>query len=172
MHDSKRFRQIGRAALFPLLVVLLGLAPPVCAAPLLTLSIDQPVRTALPGSTVVFTGTITNNSGNDLDAASDLFLNFTGFDTTALSFSQVLGNPDFALTNGATSPDVELFDALLDPSATPAGSPYLADVTVSDSLGDVSDAVTISITAVPEPGSLALVLVTLIIMIGFKGGCA
>ncbi len=170
MHDSKRFRQIGRAALFPLLVVLLGLAPPVCAAPLLTLSIDQPVRTALPGSTVVFTGTITNNSGNDLDAASDLFLNFTGFDTTALSFSQVLGNPDFALPNGATSPDVELFDALLDPSATPAGSPYLADVTVSDSLGDVSDAVTISITAVPEPGSLALVLATLIIMIGFKGG--
>ncbi len=167
MHNPSRFRQMGWAALFPLLMVFLGLASPAQATPLpLSISIDQPDRTALPGSTVVFTGTITNNSGNDLDAASDLFLNFTGFDTTALSFTQVLGNPDFSLPNGATSPDVELFDALLDLSATPAGSPYLADVTVSDSLGDVSDPVTISITAVPEPGSLPLALAALIIMIG------
>jgi hypothetical protein len=169
MHKINSFRHLGCAALFPLLLGLAALACPARAAPLLSLSIDQPVRSANPGSTVAFFGTVTNNTGTDLDAAADLFLNFSSFDPTALSFTQVLGNPDFSLPNGATSPDVELFDALVDPSATPAGSPYLADVTVSDTNGDVSDAVTISIF-VPEPGSLPLLLAGLVMTIGFVTG--
>jgi hypothetical protein len=199
--NTNSFPHIGCAAFVPLLLCLLALASP-ARAELLLLSIDQPERTALPGSTVAFTGTITNRTGVDLDAAADLFLNFNGFDATALSFNQVLGVPDFSLPNGSTSPDVELFDALVDPLATVAGSPYLADVTVSDSLGDVSDPVTIRIDVVPaplighgllvllavggilfgvkfleriknrpEPGSLALLVTAMVMMISFvKGG--
>ncbi len=169
MHKINSFRHLGWAALFPLLLGLVALASPARAAPLLSLSIDQPVRFTNAGSTVVFTGTITNNTGTDLDAAADLFLNFSSFDPTALSFFQVLGSPDFSLPNGTTSPDVELFDALVDPSATPAGSPYLADVTASDTNGDVSNAVTISIF-VPEPWSLPLLLAALVMTIGFVKG--
>jgi hypothetical protein len=155
------------------IISLIGLlAPPSPAASgPLALSIDQPDRMVPAGSTVVFTGTITNNTGVGLDAAVDLFLNFNNFDPAVLSFIQVLGVPDFFLSNGSTSPDVELFDALVDPSATVAGSPYLADVTTSDTNGDVSNDVTISISAAPEPGSVALLFAALAIMIGFvKGG--
>jgi len=170
MQKIDSLRHLGRAALFPLLLGLVALACPAQAAPLLSLSIDQPVRFSnAAGSTVVFTGTITNNTGIDLDAAIDLSLNFNGFDPTKLSFTQVLGVPDFSLPNGSTSPDVELFDALVDPSATPAGSPYLADVTASDSNGNLSDAVTISIF-VPEPGTLSLLLAALVMTIGLMRG--
>ena len=52
----------------------------------LTLSIDQPDRLRiLHAATVIFTGSITNNTGTDLDVASELFLNFAGFDAGVLS---------------------------------------------------------------------------------------
>ncbi|HEY1260452.1 MAG TPA: hypothetical protein VGF34_14485 [Stellaceae bacterium] len=169
MHRAGLLRALGWGAVLPLVFALVGLAYPACAAPLppLSLSIDQPVRFANAGGTVAFFGTITNNTGTTLDAATDLFLNFGSFDPSALSFVQVLGVPDFSLPDGAPSPDVELFDALVDPSATLAGSPYLADVTVSDTVGDVSDAVTISISVVPEPRSFPLLLAALTLVILF-----
>jgi hypothetical protein len=113
-------RQVGLAAIASL-IGLLALRSPAASAPI-GLSIDQPDRTVPAGSTAVFTGTITNNTGVGLDAAVDLFLNFNSFDPAVLSFIQVLGVPDFFLPNGSTSPDVTLFDALVDPSATVAGS--------------------------------------------------
>src|SRR5262245_4071681 len=115
-----RFLRPG--AFLALLFVFFALAPPVHAE--LTLTIDQPVQFTTAGSTVIFTGTVTNNTGFDLTAAADLFLNFNSFDPSALSFTQLLGDPDFSLPNGTTSPDVPLFSALVDPSATAAGSPY------------------------------------------------
>jgi hypothetical protein len=168
--DKRDFAAFLRPGAFlALLVGFFALATPVRAAPELTLMIDQPVQVfASAGSTVIFTGTVTNNTGFDLDAAFDLFLNFNSYDPSALSFTQLLGAPDFLLPNGATSPDVELFAALVDPSATSAGSPYLADVTVSDSNGFVSDPVTIGIT-VPEPGSLWLLVAAFSMTAGFAG---
>jgi len=163
-----RFRQIGLAAIVCLLG-LLGLTSPVHA---LVLSIDQANQHASPGGTVIFTGTITNDTGVDLDAATDLSVNIFNFNLTVFSPppDQLLGSPDFFLPNGATSADVALFDVNIDSSATPAGSPYLADVTISDLFGDVSNDVTISIT-VPEPASLSVLFAAIIIVIGFtKGG--
>jgi len=167
MNNAKGFVAFLRAGAFVALG-LSALASPARAVPLLTLTIDQPVQFASAGSTVTFTGTVTNNTGIGLDAASDLFLNFNSYNPSALSFTQVLGNPDFLLPNGATSPDVQLFSALVDPSATSAGSPYLADVTASDTNGFVSDPVAISIT-VPEPGSLSLLLAAFAMIAGFAG---
>jgi hypothetical protein len=169
MHQHHRLWRRGQVAL--LAVVLGGLALSHPARAELVLSIDQPDRAALPGSIVAFTGTITNLTGVDLKAAADLFLNFNSFDATALSFNQVLGALDFSLPNGSTSPDVELFDALVDPLATLAGSPYLADATVSDSLGNVSDPITIRIDAVPAPligHGLLVLLVVGGILLGVK----
>lgn len=171
MHHAGLLRALGRGAVLPLVFAFMGLNYPARAAPLppLSLSIDKPVQFANAGSSVAFFGTITNNTGVTLDAATDLFLNFGSFDPSALSFVQVLGVPDFSLPDGAASPDVELFDALVDPSATPGGSPYPADVTVSDTAGDVSDAVTISISVLPEPGPLPLLLAFLALITGFGG---
>jgi hypothetical protein len=167
MNKATGFVAFLRAGAFVALG-LSALASPARAVPLLTLTIDQPVQFASAGSTVTFTGTVTNNTGIGLDAASDLFLNFNSYNPSVLSFTQVLGNPDFLLPNGATSPDVPLFAALVDPSATSAGSPYLADVTASDAHGFVSDPVAIGIT-VPEPGSLSLLLAAFAMIAGFAG---
>src|SRR4029077_14410769 len=121
MNKATGFVAFLRAGAFVALG-LVALASPARAVPLLTLTIDQPVQFASAGSTVTFTGTVTNNTGIGLDAASDLFLNFNSYNPSVLSFTQVLGNPDFLLPNGSTSPDVPLFAALVHPSATSAGS--------------------------------------------------
>jgi len=168
MGTAFSFRQIGLAAI----VWLLGLAALASSVHAqLVLSIDQPNQFASPGSTVDFSGAITNDTGFDLDAATNLFVNIFNYDPTVFSPppDQLLGNPDFTLLNGATSPDVKLFDVNIDSSATAAGSPYLADVTIGDSFGDLSNDVTISIT-VPEPGSILLLLTALALLIGFVNG--
>ncbi|MFZ1906573.1 MAG: hypothetical protein WAU56_14395 [Steroidobacteraceae bacterium] len=161
------FRQIALATLLCLLG-LLAIAPPAHAQ--LTLSIDQPDQVASPGSTVTFTGTVTNTTGFDLDAATELFVNVFNYDPSIFNPppEQLLGTPDFTLLDGTTSPDVQLFDIDLASLASPAGSPYLADVTISDIFGDLSNDVTIAINVpVPEPGSLLLLLGALALGIGF-----
>ncbi len=171
MGRSCSLRALGQSALFFLSLALLAFGGPARAAPL-TLSIDDPVQFAAPGDSLSFHGTVTNNTGGPLDAFNDLFLNFGGFDASVLSFTQVLGVPDFTLPDGSTSAHVELFVAQVDPSAPAQALPYQADVTVSDTAGDISDPVTISIT-VPEPGSLPLLLTALgLLVVGFrpKGG--
>jgi hypothetical protein len=136
------------------LVVLIALLVPARA---LVLSIDQVDRTSFPGATEAFTGTITNDTGMDL-TAQDLFLNFSGFDATVLSFDQLLGVPNFAIPDGTTTADLTLFDAHVSLAATILGSPYLADVQLQDTLADLSNVETISISIVPEPGSVWLLI--------------
>lgn len=171
MRRSCSLRALGQDALFFLCVALVSLGVPARAAPL-TLAVDDPVQFAAPGDSLTFHGTVTNNTGTALDAFNDLFLNFGSFDSSVLSFTQVLGVPDFALPDGSTSAHVELFVAQVDLAAPATAVPYLADVTVSDTAGDISDPVTISIT-VPEPGSLPLLLTALgVLAVGLrpKGG--
>jgi hypothetical protein len=143
---------------------LISLAMPLSAQAGLTLSIDHPNQTAAPGSDVDFYGTITNNTGFYLDALTQLFTNFDNYNPSVLSFNQDLGSPDFLLAPGATSADVLLFDVLVSPSA--ASGSYLADVTIQDVFGDLSNDVTISVT-VPEPGSLPVLLTAFLLMFGF-----
>src|SRR5271166_6041944 len=55
------------------------------------------------GGRVTFDGTVTNNSGGDLNA-SDFFFNFSGYDPTSVNPNQDLGFPDFLIPIGTTSP--------------------------------------------------------------------
>ena len=120
----------------------------------LTLNVLDPDRTGPAGATYSFTGSITNNTGSALNA-SDLFLDFNGFDFGSVSLSQLLGTPDFVIAAGTTSAVVSLFDFTLAPDGM-AGVRYVADVGVSDAIGDLSDSVTVSVTAIPEPTTTAL----------------
>jgi hypothetical protein len=124
----------------------------------LSFTITDPNRTVLPGSTSLFSGTIMNDTGVDLNA-SDLFLNFSGFDPGVVSLTQVLGDTDFVIPNATTTPQTPLFQATLGTTAMP-GVQYLADVILQDSAGNITAAETVSLqTAVPEPSSVAFVVI-------------
>ena len=115
--------------------------------------------TTTSGGTVTFDGTVTNNSGADLNA-SDFFLNFFGFDGASVTPNQDLGlGPDFSIPNGTTSASVALFDVLV--GAVAPGSSFPIDVQLEDINGDLGaiETVTVSVPApppVPEPSSLLL----------------
>jgi hypothetical protein len=121
-----------------------------------TLTINQPDRLASAGSTSLFSGTIANNSGGSV-LASDLFLDFSGFDPLVVSLTQLLGSPDFVIADGATSSTVDLFT--LDPASTALGGlTYFADVFVQDGSNpaNFSNLATVSVTVVPEPATVML----------------
>ena len=134
------------------------LACSVAAAAPLSLSIINPDRIGVPGGSEIFAGTITNNTGSDLNA-SDLFLNFAGYDAANVSLTQLLGLPDFVIADASTSAIADLFRFDLAASTPPAT--YYADVVVEDINNNFSDPVTVSVT-VPEPGSLALSVLALV----------
>ena len=123
------------------------------AAPL-TLAITNPDRIGVPGTPETFSGTITNDTGVDLNA-SDLFLDFAGYDAAHVTLTQLLGVPDFVIPGGSTSSFTDLF--VFDLGITAAvPATFFADVVVEDVNNDFSDPVTVSVTTVPEPGSLGL----------------
>ena len=126
-----------------------------CSAALLTLDIQQPDRIGAPGTTELFAGTITNGTGIDV-LTSDLFLNFSGFDASVVSLTQLLGTPDFLIAAGTTSALTNLFDFDLNFGALVPAT-YFADVVLEDGSNNLSDTVTVSVRTVPEPGSAALV---------------
>ena len=106
------------------------------------------------GGTVVFEGTVTNDSGANL-AASDFFFNFFGFNR-AVTPTQLLGTPDFALPNGSTSAAVDLFSVTV--GAAPNGAKFTIEVSLEDVNSDLSSSQTVSVTVsgtavVPEPAS-------------------
>src|SRR5260370_19948933 len=72
------------------------------------LSIVNPIRFGLPGSSNLFEGMITNNTDVALDS-TDLFLNFSGFDPLRVTLTQILGTTSFAIPIGETSLLVYLF---------------------------------------------------------------
>jgi hypothetical protein len=125
----------------------------------LTLTINPTTLTGAPGGVVTFMGRITNTTGVTLNA-TDLFLNFSGFDPIVLTPIQILGTPDFTLPNNTFSPVVSLFSVTLAPG-TPAGT-YTFDVFLQDINNNLSNAVSVSVTvgaaAVPEPATLLLLI--------------
>ena len=132
--------------------VALALACAASAEPL-TLTIINPDRAALPGSTETYLGTITNDTGQTLQTA-DLFLDFAGYDPVYVTLTQLLGIPDTSIPDGGTSPVISLFDFTLDPATLPGT--YAADVIVQSLANDTSNKVTARETVSPEPGSLLL----------------
>ena len=89
-----------------LLIVAAGV--PMLHAEALILDVLNPFRINQPGSVYTFDGQITNNTGASLNA-SDLFLNFAGYDPTAITPNQLLGSPDFVIPTGDTSPPTRRF---------------------------------------------------------------
>jgi len=127
------------------------------AAPI-DLSILNPDRIGAPGGTFTFSGTITNNTGDTLNA-TDLFLNFSGFDPVDVTLNQLLGASSFTIVDGSTSPVLDLFTFALAPTAG-AGT-YPADVVLQTASLDSSDPQRVSIAIVPEAPSLALTAVAI-----------
>lgn len=134
-------------------VAVLLTAAAVGAAPI-DLSINNPDRIGAPGDVIKFDGTITNNTADPI-SSTDLFLNFSGFDSLNMALDQVLGLTAFTIANGATLSLVDLFTISL-ASTTPVGM-YPADVVLATAGGELSDAQSVSVRVVPEPGMLALI---------------
>jgi hypothetical protein len=148
---------IGSTFYVLLLSFTLTYAKPVPADPL-DLDVLDSTRAVPATSIELYQGTITNNTGADV-MASDLFFNFFGFDPQFVSLTQLLGAPDFTISNGATSPVVDLFDFTLGPNAPPGL--YSSDVLLEDSVGDTSNIVTVT-GQVPEPAAGSLLAISIL----------
>lgn len=122
-------------------------------------TLSNPYLTTTSGGTVEFDGTVTNGSGQDLNA-SDFFFNFFAYDLTSVTPNQDFGVvTDFLIPNGSTSGVIDLFTVVLGP--VPTGSSFPIDVQLEDVNGDLSttEIATVSVTgsvAVPEPSTLLL----------------
>ena len=166
MKTDHLYRCLRCLALIFLAIVLLR-SPGAHAAPI-TLTIDTPDRIVNLGSTTIFTGTITNHTGAAL-AASDLFLDFSGYDPAILSFVQLLGSPDFMLLDNGSSGTVDLFSVAFDPAAA-LNVQYFGDVQVQtgDFAPVLSNLVTVSVEALPEPGGIALMGMALLALLAYR----
>jgi hypothetical protein len=105
------------------------------------LQVEKPVRKVHRPGTVLYRGTITNNSGNDLHT-SGLFLNFSGFDPLRVKLAQVSRTSDLTIPDGTTSPILDLFTLTLAKHAH--RDCYRTDVILQDEVGTLSEPVTIT----------------------------
>jgi len=137
----------------------------------ISFTVSDTTLTTTSGGTVTFEGTVTNDSGGDLNA-SDFFFNFFGYDPTSVNPIQDLGvSTDFLIPNGSTSATVDLFDVTL--GAVPSGSSFPIEVQLEDINGDLSAVETVTVDVesaaggggssggsgpvpAPEPGSFVL----------------
>lgn len=152
-----------RSLLARLVIAAAGLLPfGISAAPLLTLDVTNPTRAASAGDSLLFSGVITNRTGVALQS-TDLFLSFVGYDPDVLLPDQVLGSVLFNLPNLTFSSSVGLFS--LGINALASTGTYGFQVQLQDVAGNLSDVTSITVnvrglgTGVPEPSSLALVMV-------------
>jgi PEP-CTERM motif len=112
--------------------------------------------TTTSSGTVLFLGTVTNDSGSNLNA-TDFFFNFFGFDPASVTPSQELGiATDFPIPNGTTSATVGLFDVRL--GSVPAGSSFPIQVQLEDINSDLSAVQTVVVSSVPEPSSMFMLM--------------
>src|SRR5260370_39894705 len=80
------------------------------------LSIVNPIRFGLPGSSNLFEGMITNNTDVAL-YSTELFLNFSGLVPLRVTLTQILVTTSFAIPIGGTSSLLHLFLIYLSPVA-------------------------------------------------------
>src|SRR5580698_2760335 len=145
-----------------LLVIGLPIVALVLQASVIDFTISDPNQIGAPGSTNLFDGTITNNTGATL-ASTDLFFNFSDFDFTNVTLTQILGDTSFDIPSGTTSAPTELFSlALAGSAAVPAT--YSAQVQLEDFNADLSPVYTVSVSTVPEPRFLTLVLLAALLL--------
>jgi hypothetical protein len=127
----------------------------------ITVNLTNLSMSTVPGGSVTFDGSITNDTGFSLSSA-DLFFNFFNFDPGSISPTQLLGSVDFTIGNGATSGVIDLFSVMV-ADGVPLGSTFPMDLTLEDINNDASGPITVETgtghgTVTPEPGTLSLCL--------------
>ena len=155
-----RLRGLARSALIA--AVLACNAAVAHAAPLSFSVLDRD-RVGRPGTDFVFAGSGTNDTGA-LVRSTDLFFDFGGYDPVAITPVQLLGTTDVAIPDGTTSALLDLFLVRLEAWATPRQT-YFVDAILQDVQGSLSDTVTVSIRALPEPASATLALLALLAVV-------
>jgi hypothetical protein len=131
----------------------------------LEIDIANPSQVAAPNGTVIFDGTVTNNTGTDL-SGTEIFFDFLSFDPS-LSVNQLLGvEGDFSIPNGTTTAVIDLFSVGLGPKA----GTFPVTFVIQDVNGNVSglaDAtVSTSPVPVPEPSLAFLFATGLLFLLG------
>jgi len=132
-----------------------------------TIALDQPDQTGMPGDILQFFGTITNTSANTLFLAGD-DPNLSGLSLAFLDLF-VSNVPEFLAPSGQTgdsSGDINLFDVAVTDPLLDAPGMYLGLYTLiggsnigdRNTLGMAGFTVT---TATPEPSAVYLLLVAL-----------
>jgi hypothetical protein len=140
----------------------------------ITIALDAPNQAGIAGETLVFSGTLFNSSPDTI------FLNGVDFNLAGSSFTPdyldpFLANVPLSLDPGQSTPDIELFEVLLnnpftDPFATYGGNYALSGGSES-SAQDLLASVDFTITAqgdgsaVPEPSSLVLLAISLAVFV-------
>lgn len=151
----RRSRSLAGAKMLVALLVLFTSRP--ALADSISLQITNPSQTITSGATVVFMGTITNNTGIDL-TASDFFFNFLNFNPVLVP-NQLLGAPDFVILNNTTSASIDLFE--VSTGTLSQDMPLSVDLTLEDIFNDVSAKQTITLGPsgggkIPEPSTVVL----------------
>jgi hypothetical protein len=125
----------------------------------------DPSQIATSGQTVVFMGTVSNDTGSDL-TATDLFFSFFAFNPD-LTVNQLLGATDFSIPNDTTTSIVDLFSVSLGSGMQPGSFPVnfvLQDI--NGNLSVIGEVSVVNGALVPEPSSLLLLGVGLSALAG------
>jgi hypothetical protein len=128
-----------------------------------TIVFDQPDQIGSPGETLQFFGTITND-----DSENRVFLNSDDLTLNGLSLTTddlFFANVPASLAAGESSGDIELFDVLVSNPLVDAPGMYQGSYTLfggndggTDSAADNLGSANFSVTTVPEPYSIFLLL--------------
>jgi hypothetical protein len=150
---------VVRLSEITILIVILACIAPVVRGDAISFQLVSSSLTTTSGGTVTFNGTVTNNSGGNLNA-TDFFFNFNGFDPISVTPIQDLGFPtNFLIPTGTTSAEVALFDVALGTVAPGSTFPIL--VQLQDVNNDLSAPQTATVSVpggvpIPEPATLLL----------------
>lgn len=154
------------------LIALTALAVAGAQAGSISITLDDPDQSGVPGQTLSFFGTITNTDTNPGD--DPIYLNFDSLNFSlgdATVTDNFFANVPISLAEGASSGDIDLFDiALADPESEPLGL-YTGtygllggmdggDGSAADNLAQVN----FSVTATPEPTTVVLLALGLALM--------
>ena len=143
------------------------------AAPILTVAFSPNTESGFPGNTVIFSGSLTNNTGNTVFINSDT-VTLTGFPASALDDSPFLTNAPVSLGPNASTGVFVFLDVTIPNNQSPATYDGVftalggADGTAQDNLGSAAYHVQVQSAITPEPSSLLLVGLGLAALAGFR----
>lgn len=143
----------------------------------IVITLDAPNQTGSAGETLIFSGTLFNSSPDTI-YLNGADLNLAGNSFTPDFSDLFFANVPVSLDPGQASPDIELFEVLLndpftDPFAAYGGNYAMsggADPSVQDSLASVDFIITAEngSSPVPEPSSLPVLAAALAAFMGLR----